>query len=263
MAIETKLKYKISDSEIIVYSSRTLKTFAVAFGIALGATYAAIFMMRLYFGGEMKIKMESEIFSLLFLLAPVLFLMFFGNRQVIFSQREETVYKSYGLGRKKIARFSEIAAVRYVGGSNASYRIFFKSDPYGKGVGLLKPAPPNAQQTFKKNIMPALMKMLNLSESAAELPPINLENMRYYARKGNIFTVKRRWEIGYYTFLFCLTAGLLCWGISSKNNVLIFCTIPPMLIAIGFLLHKRKFDVENHIFINSIAFFYKKMYRFE
>ena len=258
MATVTKLKYRISDDEIVVYSSRTLTMFGVAFSIVYVLSIAAVFAMSLSLGGELKM---STILLCLILFVPFLLLFLAGNRQVIFSRRDETVYKSYGLGRKELVRFSEIQNIDYRAGTTPSYRIYLKSDPYGKGINLLSPA--KAVEEFDENIMPALKKMINLSASAPAELPVNLDKLKYYSRKGDVFTLIRRFEIGFNIFLFCLTSALLFWGITSANKMIIFCSLAPLLVAIGLLTHTRKFDMKNRIFTHSILFVWQKSYRFE
>ena len=258
MATVTKLKYRISDDEIVVYSSRVLTMFAVAFSIVYVASLAAIFAMSLSLGGELKM---SNILLCLILFAPFLLLFLAGNRQVIFSRRDETVYKSYGLGRKELARFSEIQNIDYRAGTTPSYRIYLKSDLYGKGINLLSPA--KAVEEFDENIMPALKKMINLSASAPAELPVNLDKLKYYSRKGDVFTLIRCYEIGFNIFLFCLMSALLYWGIISANKMIIFCSLAPLLVAIGLLTHTRKFDTKSRVFTHSILFVWQKNYRFE
>ena len=256
--IKFKLKYSISDDEVVIYSSRVLTMFGVAFGIIYVASIAAILLMSWSIGGDLKIE---NILLCLILFVPFLLIFLFGNRQVIFSRRDEMVYKSYGFGRKELVCFSDVQNVQYVPGSTPSYRIYLKTDPYGKGINVLSPA--KAVEEFDANIMPALEKMLHLSASAPAELPINLDNLQYYTRKGDIFTLIRRNEIGTNIFLFCLVAVFLYFGIRSGNSMLIFCVTPPLLIAVGLLTHTRKFDTQSRIFTHSIAFVWKKTYRFE
>ena len=67
MATVTKLKYRISDDEIVVYSSRTLTMFGVAFSIVYVLSIAAVFAMSLSLGGELKM---STILLCLILFVP-------------------------------------------------------------------------------------------------------------------------------------------------------------------------------------------------
>ena len=259
-AIETKVKCRISDGEVVVYSSRVITMFAIAFGIVYVTSIAAILLMSWSINNELKI---DTIYVCLALFTPFLLMFFFGNRQVIFSQKDKAVYRSYGFGRKELVRFSEIHNIEFVSGS-PSYRIYLKSDPYGKGITLLSPATPKAIQTVDNYIMPALRKMVNIDAAATIQPPsVDVQNLKYYTRRSNVFTLSRRFEIGWNIFLLCLVAAFLYPAITTQNTMLIFCVIPPMLLAIGLLSHTRKFDVESRIFTHSMMFFYKKSFRFE
>ena len=257
MAIE-KLKYRISDEEVVVYSSRILTMLAVALSIVYLASIAAILLMIWSIDGELKIETLSFCFILF---VPFLLFFLFGNRQVIFRRRDERVYRSYGFGRKELVRFSDIQKIDFVAGTTPSYRIYLKSDPYGKGINLLSPA--RAVEEFDENLMPVLEKMIHLSAPVLAELPINLDNLKFYTRKGNIFTLIRRYEIGFNIFLFCLMTVLLYFGITSGNKALIFCPIPPLLIAICLLTHTRKLDAKSRVFTHSIAFVWQKNYRFE
>ena len=256
MAIETKLKYEISDNEITVYSSRVLTMLAVVIGIVCYASVGAVLAMSYSLNGELK--MES-VYICAILSVPFLIMFLFGNRRVIFSRRDETVYKSYGFGRRELVRFSEIHKIDLVTGTTPSYRIFLKKNMYGKGIKILSPVTPKAMQVFDENIMPALQKMVNISETEKQLV-INLDKLKYYNRKGNTFKLIRRFEIGWNIILLGLCAVGINYGISSENTTLLYCMIPPTLIAIGLLTHTRKFDTENGIFTHSIALIWKKSY---
>jgi len=258
MATVTKLKYRISDDEIVVYSSRVLTMLGVALSIIYVLSIAAVFAMILSLGGDLKM---SNVLFCLILFAPLLLMFLFGNRQVIFNRLDKTVYKSYGFGRKGVAHFSDIQNIEFRAGTTASYRIYLKSDPYGKGINLLSPA--KAVEEFDEKIMPALEEMTHFSNSAPAELLIDINNLKYYTRKGDVFTLIRRYEIGFNIFLFCLTSALLFWGIKSAENSIIFCSLAPLLIAIGLLTHIRKFDTKSRVFTHSIMFVWQKSYRFE
>jgi len=233
--------------------------FAIVFGIVYAATMGAMWIMSISLNGEVKIEM---LYICLLLFAPFLIMFLVGNRQVIFSRQDERIYRSYGVGRKELARFSEIRNIELAGGS-PSYRMYLKSDPYGKGINLLTPATPKAIQEFDQNLMPALQKMLHISDAEVVQLPVDLANLKYYTRKGNTFTLLRHFEIGWNIFLLCLAILFLYLGVTTKNAVLIYCIIPMTLIAMGLLTHTRKFDTATKVFTHSIAFFYKKAYRFD
>jgi hypothetical protein len=216
---------------------------------------------------------------------PFLILFLIGNRQVIFNRRDETVYISYGFGRWKLVRFSDILQIKLVTGiTSVSFRIILKKNKYGKGINLLSPVAPKAMQAFDTIIMPALKEMITLSKtekqpvinipetdeptvidfSETEEPPvIDLDRLKYYTRKGNLFTLIRRYEIGWNIFLLCVCIVGIRYGITSANTTLIYCIIPPILVVTGLLTHTRKFDTDNGIFTHTIAFVWKKSYRFE
>lgn len=255
-----KLKYKISDDEISIYTVRMLQVFAVVFCLFYVLIAGAILWMSYYFNDE--IPLEKLRFPLLMLLIfPIMFLA--GNKRIIFKQRDEMVYKSFGFGRKEVAPFSEIASIQYVGGNNC-YKIFLKSDPYGKGITITSPITGKELEKFEAENLPALKQMIFANHIETQSKAIvNIENLKYYTRKGNIFVIKGSGNL--FGTILVVLIGLSLFiglGIIGKQSEFLFVPIPILLCAIYMGTRNRFFDVSNRT-LNVVSLFGKKSYYFE
>jgi hypothetical protein len=258
MLIELKFKHKISGSEIVFYSSHVLQLFTVVFGIFCVATVSAILYMIYSLNGE--INMSSVcLCAISFLIFPVLFLA--GNRQIIFGKRDETVYKSYGLGRKKVARFSDIDRIRYVDGDNC-YKIFLKSDPYGKGIKITPPIEGKALAKFETEILPPLEQMLALENSEMQVKAVvRPENLKYYTRNNHIFKVKNNFYTIWYSFVALLAVSFFVWAcVTGRQPEFRFIPVPIFLASVYMGSRRSFFDVERRTFNTSVFFFVRKNY---
>jgi hypothetical protein len=259
MAIEMKLKYKIADGEFTIYTSRTLQVLAVMFGIIYVVTIGAILCMSYSLNGEIKSE-YLLLFLLLFLIFPVIFLA--GNKRIIFKQKDQTVYKSFGFGQKEAVRFSEIASVKYVGGANC-YKIFLKSDPYGKGITITAPVTGKERERFETENLPVLQQMISVEETLPPPSSVELDKLKYYTRKGNIVETKRlRTVIWAFVLALIGLAVLILVSIVGNKSDYLF-PIPLLLAAIYQGTSRRFFDVSNHTFNTSAMFFFRKNYRIE
>jgi len=260
MPIEMKLKCKISDDEIIVYTSRMLQVFALIFGVFYVLIFGTILWMNYYLNGE--ILLEKLWFPLLVLLIfPILFLV--GKKRIIFNKRDETVYKSFGFGRKEVARFSEIAKIQYVGGNNC-YKIFLKSDSYGKGIAVTSPITGKESEKFNMETLPVLEQMIfaNNIEAQPEVS-VNIENLKYYTRNNTVFKVKKDFTTIWSSFVVLLGVAIFIWMYISNQSEYLFLPFFPILAGIYGGSRRSFFDVSNRTFNTSVFFFIKKNYRLE
>jgi len=259
MLIGTKLKCKISEDEIMIHTSQVLQVLVVVLGIFYVLTIGAIFYMAYSLNG--KIEMNNLWFYLLVcLIFPLVFIA--GDRRIIFSKRDETVYKSFGFGRKEVARFSEVAKIQYVDGDNCC-KMFLKSDPYGKGITITSPIIGKEREKFNMETLPVLEQMVfaNNIETQPKVR-VNIENLKYYTRNNTIFKIRKDFTTIWSSFVVLLGVAIFIWMYISKQSEL-FLPLFPILAGILGGSRRSFFDVSNRTFNTSVFFFIKKNYRLE
>jgi hypothetical protein len=168
------------------------------------------------------------------------------------------------LGRKEVVRLSEIAKIQYVGGDNC-YKIFLKTDPYGKGIAITSPIIDKACEKFNTENLPVLEQMIfaNRYETQAKAV-VNIEDLKYYVRKGNIFKLKKDFNTIWYSLLALVAVGLFVWvGVIGDQSEFRFIPIPIFLAGVYMGSRRSFFDVSNRTFNTSVFFFIGKSYRVE
>jgi DNA-binding XRE family transcriptional regulator len=242
MPIELKLKHKVSDNEIVFYTEQMLKIFATIFAIIYVATIGAILYMSYSLNAEFK--METVWFcTIILLIFPILF--WVGNKQIIFNKRDETVYKSHGLGRKEVARFSEIASIQYVDGNNCC-KIFLKSDPYGKGIAITSPIIGKVREKFDTETLPVLEQMIFANRIETQSTTIvNIENLKYYTRSNTVFKIKKDFNTIWFSFVVLLGVAIFIWLYISNLSEYLFLPFFPILAGVYGGSRRSFFDVAN------------------
>lgn len=256
------IKFKVSDNEITIYTQRAFSIAGMILLVLFLVSMAGLaYMMSMM--GEGGISFAS--YGLLISLLPCLLLFFLGSKKIIVSEKDETIYSAYFLGKKPLARFSEIKDVEYVKGSDYSYRAFLKADSYGKGILLTtRTTRPNYLKDFERDALPIIRKMIAESnqEKQEERQAIIIENYRYYRQKGNIFILKRKKEVVWNIFLVLLALFFLYLGLTTTTKEFLYVPIPMFLVGLGLIMQRKTFDLSQQTFTHSFGFFFRKTYFF-
>ena len=259
------IKYKIEDGEITIYTQRAFAVIGwIMFGFVLG-TVILIVLLKISLGDKPEPPSPGDLVLFAFIMGFCGLFFILASKKIIVSKRDETIYSQYFFSRRSLARFSEVDRTRFVDGSSFAYRIFLKTDVYGKGIALTAPlSSPKYFKAFEEELLPLIRDMIfnGRGEGEASKADAVIENYQYYNRTGNVFIVKRKGELIWSICLICIALSLFCF-FYKHTDAARFMAVPMFFVGAGFLMRRRVLDTDSKTFIHSFWIFYRKVYKFD
>ena len=210
--LRTKTRWKIQPNQIILYPHGLAHIMALIL--------ALIFAAALVFGGRAGIDLSgSTIFAGLLLLAVVL-VFAFGFTSITFDNHAGMMTRRLmGFLPVKVTAFEQLWGINLITsvGGGYSYRLFLKSNRYGKGIPVSSGYSKNDDQnatTFVNEVVPLIHKFLDQHAPIAHQGAPELTEFRYFNVTGGEYTLKKNKFVS-----LIIGLGLLFIGIHELSPV--------------------------------------------